>query len=77
MGHIGNGHGPQAQQAYQTTAVSQELTLGLALFRTWKGVLLPPFDPTLVSLEHVHGTNVTGAIVFTGIGRSGLHPLGA
>lgn len=53
MGHIGNGYGPQAQQAYQTTAVSQELTLGLALFGTLEGVLLPPFNPTLVRHEHV------------------------
>lgn len=54
MGHIGNGYGAKAQQAYHVTAVSQEPTLGLAPFRILKGVLLPPFDPTLVRHEHVH-----------------------
>lgn len=54
MGHIGDGYGAQAQQAYHDTAIFQETTLGLAPFRTLKGVLLPPFDPTPVGLEHVH-----------------------
>lgn len=78
MGHIENGHVIRAQQAYQTTAVSQDSTLGLASFGILEDVLLPPFNPTLGQTRtRTMGANVTAAIVFTGIGQSGLCPLGA
>lgn len=82
MGHIGNGHVIRMQQVHQATAVSQDSTLGLASSGLPKDVLtvfLPPFNPTLGDWSDTNtynGANVTAAIVFTGIGQSGLCPLG-